>query len=98
MIWQGLFSAVTTPFTADLAVAHDFLAQRLERMLEGGVKAFVLLGSLGEGATLTFEEKAAILETAVQAVQGHVPIVAGILALATREAVVLARPIRTSRP
>ena len=91
MIWQGVFSAVTTPFTADLAVDHDFLAKHLERMLAGGVKAFVLLGSLGVGATLTFEEKAAILETAVQALQGRVSIVAGIPALATREAEVLAQ-------
>jgi 4-hydroxy-tetrahydrodipicolinate synthase len=91
MIWKGLFPAVTTPFTPDLAVDHAFLARHLERMLAGGAKAFVMLGSLGEGATLTAEERVAVLETAVKSVQGRVPIVAGVPALATAEAVALAR-------
>jgi 1-pyrroline-4-hydroxy-2-carboxylate deaminase len=96
MIWKGVFAAVTTPFTADLNVDHGFLARHLERMLQGGVKAFVLLGSLGEGATLTFEEKGAILETAVTAVQGRVPVVAGIPSLATVEAVALAKRAKSA--
>ena len=91
MIWQGVFPAVTTPFTPELAVDHAFLTQHLERMLRGGVKAMVMLGSLGEGATLTFVEKVAILETTVKAVNGRVPVVAGIPALSTLEAVTLAK-------
>lgn len=91
MIWKGVFPAVTTPFTPELAVDHAFLASHLERMLEGGAKAFVMLGSLGEGATLTAEEKVAILETAVKAVKGRVPIVAGVPSLSTTEAVALAK-------
>src|SRR5512145_452452 len=85
MIWSGLFPAVTTPFTPDLAVDHGFLSHHLERLLEGGANAFVMLGSLGEGATLTFEEKGAILETTVKAAGGRVPVVAGVPALATGE-------------
>lgn len=91
MIWKGIFPAVTTPFTPDLAVDHAFLAKHLERMLQGGARAFVMLGSLGEGATLTAEEKVAILETAVKTVKGRVPIVAGVPSLATTEAVTLAK-------
>ena len=91
MIWKGVFPAVTTPFTPDLAVDHAFLAMHLERMLQGGAQAFVMLGSLGEGATLTAEEKVAALETAVKAVRGRVPVVAGIPALSTAEAVALAQ-------
>jgi len=91
MIWKGLFPAVTTPFTPDLAVDHGCLSRHLERLLEGGAKAFVMLGSLGEGATLTFEEKVDVLETTVKAARGRVPVVAGVPALSTREAVTLAR-------
>lgn len=91
MIWKGVFAAVTTPFTANLAVDHAFLASHLERMLAGGVQAFVMLGSLGEGATLTFEEKVAVLETAVKTLGGRAPVVSGIPALSTGEAVALAK-------
>ena len=91
MIWKGVFAAVTTPFTQDLAVDHGFLARHLERMLAGGVQAFVMLGSLGEGATLSLEEKGGILETTVKTLKGRAPVVAGIPALATVEAVALAK-------
>lgn len=91
MIWKGIYPAVTTPFTPDLRVDHAFLARHLERLFQGGAQAFVMLGSLGEGATLTFEEKVAILETAVTTAKGRVPVVAGVPALATTEAVTLAR-------
>jgi len=48
MIRKGRFPAVTTSFTPDLAVDHGFLTHPLERLLEGGAKAFVMLGSLGK--------------------------------------------------
>lgn len=91
MIWRGVFPAATTPFTPDLAVDHAFLGRHLERMAEGGASAFVMLGSLGESATLTFDEKVAILETAIAATKGRIPVVAGIAALSTQEAVALAK-------
>ena len=47
-------------------------------------------GSLGEGATLGFEEKLAVIRTCVQAAEG-LPVIPGIAALATAEAVRLAR-------
>jgi 4-hydroxy-tetrahydrodipicolinate synthase len=49
------------------------------------------LGSLGEGATLTSDEKVAILNTCVNAVGDRVPVVAAISALSTRDAVDLAK-------
>ena len=60
-------------------------------MLASGSRGLVPLGSLGEGATLTTAEKIAILRTCVQAVGDRIPVVAGISALSTDEAVQLAR-------
>ncbi|HZJ65834.1 MAG TPA: dihydrodipicolinate synthase family protein [Kofleriaceae bacterium] len=87
--WQGIFPAITTPFTADGAVDHDFLAEHSRWMIAAGCTGIIPLGSLGEGATLTFAEKRAVLETVVGAVS--VPVVAGIAALSTDDAVALAR-------
>jgi dihydrodipicolinate synthase/N-acetylneuraminate lyase len=50
-----------------------------------------VLGSLGEGATLSFEERVAIVRTAVKAVRGRGPAVASISALSTAEAVAQAK-------
>ncbi|MFY9551180.1 MAG: dihydrodipicolinate synthase family protein [Thermoanaerobaculia bacterium] len=94
MKWQGVFPAVTTPFRQDLSVDLDFLPRHLEAMLSAGCVGFVPLGSLGESATLTFEEKGAILETCRRVLSGRAPLVAGVAALSTAEAVATARLAR----
>lgn len=88
--WTGVFPAITTPFRTDLTVDHDALADHVEWMVASGCAGIVALGSLGESATLTFDEKVAILRTCRQAA-GGVPLVAGIAGLATLECVALAR-------
>lgn len=91
-IWRGVIPAITTPFNADGSVDHDFLARHARLLVEAGCTGFVPLGSLGEAATLTRDEKIAVLETLVRAVR--VPIIPGIAALATDEAVRLAKAAR----
>ena len=89
--WHGVFPAITTPFGPDGNVDHAFLAGHARRLVASGCRGVVALGSLGEGATLTFEEKVEVLRTLVASVGDRVPIVAGISALGTDEAVSLAR-------
>lgn len=90
MEWKGVISAITTPFKPDDSVDHAFLAEHAEWQLDNGVDGIVALGSLGEAATLAFDEKVAILKT-LSKVMGARPLVAGIASLSTWEAVALAR-------
>lgn len=89
--WAGVFPAITTPFLADLAVDHDRLGTHVQWLAEHGCRGIVALGSLGESATLGFDEKISILETIVRALDGRIPVVAGIAGLSTAECVALAR-------
>ena len=92
MNWFGVMPAMTTPFTADLAVDHDFLFRHASWLLENGCHGLVALGSLGEGATLEHAEKIAILKTVVKASQAKgTPVVAAISSLSTANAVLLAK-------
>jgi 4-hydroxy-tetrahydrodipicolinate synthase len=91
MSWKGVLPAITTPFTKNLAVDHEFLARHAAWMIEHGASGIVALGSLGEGATLSFEEKAAVLETLAAALGRRPPLVAAVSALSTAEAVRLAK-------
>jgi 4-hydroxy-tetrahydrodipicolinate synthase len=91
MTWRGVIPAMTTAFREDLSVDHDFVAKHAAWTVDHGCTAVVALGSLGEGATLTEAEKAAILKTCVQAVGRRVPVVAGVSALSTAAAVRLAK-------
>jgi 4-hydroxy-tetrahydrodipicolinate synthase len=96
MKWEGVFPAMTTPFGPDLAIDHGFLADHARWLVENGSRGLVVLGSLGEGATLSTPEKQAIVETVVKSVGDRVPVVAGISALGTSEAADLARMARDS--
>jgi 1-pyrroline-4-hydroxy-2-carboxylate deaminase len=91
MNWKGVIPAITTIFNEDLSVDHVLLGEHCQWLLEKGCTGIVALGSLGEGATLSFDEKLAILRTCVKAVNGRGPIVASISALTTSEAVALGK-------
>lgn len=89
--WTGVFPAITTPFRDDMTVDHDFIARHVTWLVDHGCTGIVALGSLGEGATLEFEEKVAILRTCVEAVGHRVPVVGAISGLSTSECVALAQ-------
>jgi 4-hydroxy-tetrahydrodipicolinate synthase len=91
MQWKGVLPAITTSFDTGLNVDHEFLAEHCRWLLEKGCTGIVALGSLGEGATLTRDEKPAILRTCVQAAKGRAPVVSAISSLSTAEAIDLAR-------
>lgn len=91
MQWRGVMPAITTPFDEQLNVDHAFLARRARWLCTNGCTGIVCLGSLGEAATLAFDEKIAILRTAVGAAPSDMPVVAAISALSTAEAVSLAK-------
>jgi 4-hydroxy-tetrahydrodipicolinate synthase len=91
MNWKGVIPAITTGFTEDLRVDHGFLSKHCRWLLDNGCAGIVALGSLGEGAILSFDEKVEILRTCLGAVHGRGPVVASISALTTSEAVALAK-------
>jgi len=91
MKWQGVIPAMTTAFRPDHSVDHAFVGQHARWLVANGCTGIVALGSLGESATLRFDEKIAILKTLVNALGGKAPVVAGIASLSTMEAGDLAR-------
>jgi 1-pyrroline-4-hydroxy-2-carboxylate deaminase len=91
MKWKGVMPAITTCFNEDLSVDHSFVAEHCRWLLDNGCTGIVALGSLGEGASLSFDEKLEVLRTCVKAVRGRAPVVASISALTTYEAVALAK-------
>lgn len=88
--FSGVIPAITTPFHPDLGIDHDFLRRHVHWLIESGCTGIVPLGSLGEGATMSFEEKLRVLATCIGAADNRVPVIAGISSLSTAEAVRLA--------
>lgn len=90
MKWEGVLPAITTPFREDLSIDFDFLRRHVRWLAESGCRGVVALGSLGEGGVLHAEEKLAVLAACREALPADVPLVAGVAALSTAEAVELA--------
>ncbi len=91
MKFEGVMPAITTPFKEDFSIDHDFIGKHVNWLVDHGCTGIVPLGSLGEGNTLRYDEKVAIVKTCVDALGGRVPVMPGISALSTAEAVGLAR-------
>jgi len=91
MNWKGVMPAITTSFNQDLTIDHGYVGEHCRWMLENGCSGIVALGSLGEGATLSYDEKLEILRTCVRSLEGRAPVVAAISSLTTSDAASLAK-------
>ena len=82
---RGLGTALITPFKADKSVDYEALASLLDTQLTGSVDYIVVLGTTGEAATMTAEEKRDVREFIVQYTKQHplpngqnIPLVLGV--------------------
>ena len=91
MTWRGVMPAITTPFDEALKIDHAFVVKHCNWLVDNGCTGIVTPGSLGESATLTFEEKLALWSTVVEAVGDRVPVIAAIASLSTAEAIDLSK-------
>lgn len=89
--WKGIFPALTTQFTADQELDTEATMRHAEALVEAGVHGVVMLGTLGEGTSLSPDEKRLLLAATVSAVGGWVPVIAGVAEYTTAAACALAR-------
>ena len=80
MSFHGIIPAVTTPFGADGKVDTDALTRNVEFVADAGVHGIVGTGTMGESGSLSRAERAQVLETLCSAVDGRVPVIAGVAA------------------
>jgi 4-hydroxy-tetrahydrodipicolinate synthase len=90
-IFQGVFVVTVTPFTAAGEVDLDGVRRNAEWLIARGVDGLIPLGSTGEFASLSEEQKAAIATTVIETAAGRVPVVVGATAETTERALADAR-------
>ena len=91
---HGAWAIVPTPskpnasdWKASDTVDLDETKRVVEQLIEAGVNGILSLGSLGEAATLTWDEKRDFMEALVKAARGRVPVFGGTRSLSTRETI-----------
>lgn len=75
---HGAGVALVTPFNADGTVDFDSLAKLIDYQINSGMNYLVSLGTTGEVATLSKDERKRIWDFTVKQVNARVPLVAGI--------------------
>ena len=89
-MYGGVLTALVTPMR-DGAVDLEALSAMVEWQIEQGVSGLVPCGTTGEAATLTGEERSAVIRRVVEVARGRVPVVAGAGANSTSGTVALCR-------
>ena len=84
--FHGVFPYLVSPIDEAGVVMKDVLARLCRDLIDAGVHGLTPLGSTGEFAYLSWEQKQAIVETVIEAADGRVPVVAGVAASTIAEA------------
>ncbi|MGV4981595.1 dihydrodipicolinate synthase family protein [Streptomyces sp. NRAIS4] len=84
--WRGIMVATALPLRPDLSVDHDAYAEHVRWLLDNGCDGVVPNGSLGEYQTLTAEERARVVRTAVEAAGDGARVMPGVSAYGSGEA------------
>lgn len=94
-MFKGAIVAIVTPFKKG-EVDEEGLRELIEFQIKNGTHGIVPCGTTGESATLSHEEHKRVVEIAIDAVRGRVPVIAGTGSNNTTEALELTRHAKTA--
>lgn len=89
-LFKGVFTALITPFYKG-EVDYDSLKNLIDHQIDGGIHGIVLMGTTGENATLEDEERHQVLKTAIDHINGRVPILIGTGSNCTKKSIKLSQ-------
>ena len=84
--WEGVFPAIPTQFKEDLSIDIEATQKHTEALVNNGIHGIVMLGTIGEGTSLTLSEKVEVLRATVEVAGGKVPVLSGIAEFTTQGA------------
>jgi 4-hydroxy-tetrahydrodipicolinate synthase len=89
--FHGVYPYLVSPVTAEGSIKADVLARLSRDLIDKGVHGLTPLGSTGEFAYLSGVQRQQVVEVVIQAAARRVPVIAGVAATATADAVAQAR-------
>jgi 4-hydroxy-tetrahydrodipicolinate synthase len=89
--FHGVFPYLVSPVDASGQIRTGVLGRLCDDLIKSGVHGLTPLGSTGEFAYLGREQRAAVVQTTIEAAQGRVPVVAGVASTSTADAVAQAK-------
>jgi 4-hydroxy-tetrahydrodipicolinate synthase len=92
--FHGVFPYLISPVDAAGQIRTDVLGRLCDDLIKAGVHGLTPLGSTGEFAYLSREQRTAVVRTAIEAAQKRVPVVAGVASTSTADAVAQAESVQ----
>ena len=89
--FHGVFPYLVSPVDASGQIRSDVLGRLCDDLIASGVHGLTPLGSTGEFAYLNNAQRAAVVQTTIEAARGRVPVVAGVASTSTSDAVAQAK-------
>jgi 4-hydroxy-tetrahydrodipicolinate synthase len=89
--FHGVMPYLVSPIDENGAVMEGVLARLVEHLIASGVHGLVPLGSTGEFAYLNAAQRLRIVEVVIETAAGRVPVIAGVAATTTADAVAQTR-------
>ena len=93
---SGVIPPVTTPFDERGDIQYDSVKAQVDWLVDCGVSGIAVGGSTGEGHALEADEFRTLIETTLEAADGRIDVIAGIITDSTRESVRRGQIIRDS--
>jgi len=90
-VFEGSLVALVTPMQPDGALDRDAYRALIDWHVAEGTDALVVVGTTGESPTVSMDEHAELIKIAVEHAAGRIPVIAGVGANSTDEAIHLAR-------
>ncbi|MCI4339258.1 MAG: dihydrodipicolinate synthase family protein [Thermoplasmata archaeon] len=90
-LWNGVLVAITTPFGADGAIDRAALIHHARWLSDRGIDGIIVGGSLGEGGSLSLEERTSLVTDLAAELPDRIPVIAAVAGLTTASAVDQAR-------
>src|SRR5664279_6604441 len=85
--FHGVFPYLVSPVDGDGKILTDVLGRLSSDLIKAGVHGLTPLGSTGEFAYLTREQRHAVVQATIEAAQKRVPVIAGVASTSTADAV-----------
>ncbi len=89
--FHGVFPYLVSPIDASGRIKTDVLGKLCDDLIKAGVHGLTPLGSTGEFAYLNSEQRTAVVQATIEAAKKRVPVIAGVAATATADAVAQAK-------
>ena len=89
--FHGVFPYLVSPIDSSGRIKTDVLGRLCDDLIKAGVHGLTPLGSTGEFAYLNAEQRTAVVQATIEAANKRVPVVAGVAATATADAVAQAK-------